>query len=90
MSSKETEEGNRKEAAKDRQELWEAIRCGLVEEVRRLLSTKSLDVNSASNLSLAAQTGNRDIVLLLLDAGANINRPGTKFNRKHRRNIVGF
>ena len=85
MSSKETEEeGNRKETAKDRQELWEAIRCGQVEEVRRLLSTKSLDVNSASNLSLAAQNGNRDMVLLLLDAGANINRPGTKFNRKHQ------
>ena len=85
MSSKETEEeGNRKETAKDRQELWEAIRCGQVEEVRRLLSTKSLDVNSASNLSLAAQNGNRDIVLLLLDAGANINRPGTKFSRKHK------
>ena len=83
MSSKETEEeGNRKETAKDRQELWEAIRCGQVEEVRRLLSTKFLDVNSASNLSLAAQNGNRDIVLLLLDAGANINRPGTKLNRK--------
>ena len=85
MSSKETEEeGNRKETAKDRQELWDAIRCGQVEEVRRLLSTKFLDVNSASNLSLAAQAGNRDIVLLLLDAGANINRPGTKFNRKHK------
>ena len=85
MSSKETEEeGNRKETAKDRQELWDAIRCGQVEEVRRLLSTKSLDVNSASNLSLAAQNGNRDMVLLLLDAGANINRPGTKINRKHK------
>ena len=85
MSSKETEEeGNRKETAKDRQELWEAIRRGQVEEIRMLLPTKSLDVNSASNLSLAAQAGNRDIVLLLLDAGANINRPGTKFNRKHK------
>ena len=85
MSSKETEEeGNRKETAKDRQELWDAIRCGQVEEVRRLLSTKFLDVNSASNLSLAAQNGNRDMVLLLLHAGANINRPGTKFNRKHK------
>ena len=85
MSGKETEEeGNRKEIAKDEEKLWEAVRCGQIDEVRRLLPTKSLDVNSASNLSVAAQNGNRDMVLLLLDAGANINRPGTKFNRKHQ------
>ena len=37
MSAKETEEeGNRKEIAKDEEKLWEAVRCGQIDEVRRL------------------------------------------------------
>ena len=79
----------RNEVAKDQQMLSSATWHGYAEIAKSLLSSGLLDVNgnismglnniisrtAGTLLTLAAEEGHEDIVLLLLDNGANINKP---------------
>ena len=68
------------EIVTDEDELCSAARDGNIEKVTRLLSSGLLDINyvhsglSLSPLHMAAHYGHKDVVILLLKRGADINK----------------
>ena len=68
-----------KEISEDETKLWHASRCGILEEVRRLLSYGLLDVDcvrlaDCTPLGIAAFWGHKEVVKILLEQGADCNK----------------
>ena len=70
------------EILKDEKNLWKAARDGKIEEVTRLLSGGMLDINcvngssAATPLWHASYNGHKNVAILLLKRGAEINMSG--------------
>ena len=68
-----------KEISEDETKLWHASRCGILEEVRRLLSYGLLNVDcvrlaDCTPLGIAAFWGHKEVVKILLEQGADCNK----------------
>ena len=82
---------------RDERKLWDASNMGKINEVRKLLSTGLLDVNFSSghrshkstSLCEAAAMGQREVVKLLLDSGANPNKTDS-LGRTPLNQAIGF
>ena len=73
------------ELKRDQDKLWQGANCGNESEVRKILSSGLLDVNSSHGfyhdapLHSAAAGGHNSVVEVLLDGGADLNQENKKW-----------